>query len=63
MLLNFRFKNCRSFLDDTSLNLQATKDTERKELNTFQIDSKLMSKDENEVLKSAIIFGNNASGT
>ena len=44
------------------LSMQAVKDTELREINTFTVDSKLMPKDETELLKSAVIFGGNASG-
>lgn len=62
MLVNFTFKNCRSFYQENIFSMQAVKDTELKEINTFTVDSKLMPKDENEFLKSAVIFGGNASG-
>ncbi len=62
MLVNFTFKNCRSFYQESSLSMQAVKDTELREINTFIVDKKLMPKDENEFLKSAVIFGGNASG-
>lgn len=62
MLINFRFKNCRSFLDENNLSLQAVNSNELRELNTFEVDEKLLPKRENELLKSAIIFGNTASG-
>lgn len=62
MLINFSFKNCRSFYQDNIFSMQAVKDTELREINTFKIDGKLMPKDENEFLKSAVIFGGNASG-
>lgn len=62
MLVNFLFKNCRSFYQESVFSMQAVKDTELREINTFTIDSKLMPKDENELLKSAVIFGGNASG-
>lgn len=62
MLINFRFKNCRSFLQENNLSLEAIKDSELREINTFKTDDKLMPKDENELLKSAVIFGSNASG-
>jgi hypothetical protein len=42
--------------------MQATKDEELKQINTFTIDENLMPKGENTLLKSAIIFGGNASG-
>lgn len=62
MLVNFTFKNCRSFYRENTLSMQTVKDTELKEINTFSADSKLMPKGENEFLKSAVIFGGNASG-
>lgn len=62
MLINFRFSNSRSFYEEANLSLLATKDTELKELNTFEVDSNLMPKDDNVLLKSAVIFGSNASG-
>ena len=62
MLINFTFKNCRSFYQESMLSMQAVKDTELREINTFTVDGKLMPKDETELLKSAVIFGGNASG-
>ena len=62
MLINFRFKNYRSFYEDTVLSMEAVKDSELRMINTFTIDENLMPKDENELLKSAVIFGANASG-
>ena len=62
MLINFRFKNCRSFLQENNLSLEAINDSELQEINTFRTDNKLMPKGENELLKSAVIFGSNASG-
>lgn len=62
MLVNFSIKNCRSFYQENIFSMQAVKDTELREINTFSIDSKLMPKDENEFIKSAVIFGGNASG-
>lgn len=62
MLVQFRFKNCRSFYEETVLSLQAEKDSVLKEINTFYVNENLMPKGENELLKSAIIFGGNASG-
>ena len=61
MLINFRFKNCRSFLQENNLSLEAINDSELQENNTFRTDNKLMPKGENELLKSAVIFGSNAS--
>ena len=63
MLVNFRFKNFKSFYNENDLSLQATKDDELKEINTFNVDEKLFNKtEEHELLKSAVIFGGNASG-
>lgn len=62
MLVNFRFKNCRSFYKESVLSMEATTDTELREINTFSVNEKIMPKGENELLKSAIIFGGNASG-
>lgn len=62
MLVNYLFKNCRSFYQENIFSMQAVKDTELREINTFSVDSKLMPKDENEFIKSAVIFGGNASG-
>lgn len=61
MLINFRFENCRSFFDEANLSMQATNDAEYREINTFFVEQGLP-KGENELLKSAIIFGGNASG-
>ena len=62
MLINFTFNNCRSFYKESVFSLQAVKDSELREINTFTVDEKLMPKGENEFLKSAVIFGGNASG-
>ena len=62
MLVNFLFKNCRSFYQENIFSMQAVKDTELRDINTFTVDSRLMPKDENEFIKSAVIFGGNASG-
>lgn len=62
MLVNFLFKNCRSFYQENIFSMQTVKDTELREINTFTVDSRLMPKDENEFIKSAVIFGGNASG-
>lgn len=62
MLVNFSFRNCRSFYRENVFSMQATKDTELREINTFSVDEKLFPKDENELIKSAVIFGGNASG-
>ncbi|MCM1219714.1 MAG: ATP-binding protein [Lachnospiraceae bacterium] len=42
--------------------MQAVKDSELREINTFTVDENLMPKGENEFLKSAVVFGGNASG-
>lgn len=62
MLVNFRFGNYRSFRDETWLSMEATSDKEFEEINTAKIESGVMPKNGNELLKSAIIFGANASG-
>ncbi len=63
MLVSFRFKNFKSFYNENELSLQAVKDDELKELNTFMVYEKFFNKtEEHELLKSAIIFGGNASG-
>ena len=62
MLINFRFENCRSFYDETNLSMQATADSTLSEINTFTVNEKVMDKGDNELLKSAVIFGGNASG-
>lgn len=63
MLVNFKFKNFKSFYNLNELSLQATKDNELKEINTFNVDENLFNKiEEHELLKSIIIFGGNASG-
>ena len=62
MLVNFRFKNCRSFYDETDLSLQATTAETKREINTFFAEKRLLPEDERELLKSAVIFGSNASG-
>ena len=61
MLINFKFKNNRSFYNENDLSLQATSDNELRELNTFFVEKKLLPTG-NELLKSAVIFGSNASG-
>lgn len=62
MLVNFRFKNCRSFYSETELSMEATSDTELREINTFSVGENLMKGGDNELLKAAVIFGSNASG-
>ena len=62
MLINFRFQNCRSFFEEANLSLQAAADNTRAEINTFNVDETIMPKNENELLKSVMIFGSNASG-
>lgn len=61
-LVNFKVKNFRSFYDETIFSMQATSIKEFAELNTFLCNEKLFPKNENELLKTAIIFGANASG-
>ena len=61
MLVNFRYKNYRSFYDETVLSMQTTPDDEYRELNTFNAGD-MIPKGEGELLKSAVLFGGNASG-
>ncbi len=61
MLINFRFKNFRSFYHENNLSMEAVKDSELREINTFSVNDKLMPKG-GELLKSAVVFGGNASG-
>ena len=61
-LVNFKVKNFRSFHEETIFSMQAISNKEFSELNTFFGDEKLFPKNENELLKTAIIFGANASG-
>jgi AAA15 family ATPase/GTPase len=62
MLVNFKVKNYRSFYGETLFSMQAVPNKEFAEQNTFTVDEKLLTKGENELLKSAVIFGSNASG-
>ncbi len=62
MLINFRFKNVNSFYEETNFSLEATNDTVLKGINTFSADNCGMLQGNDELLKSAIIFGSNASG-
>ena len=62
MLIGFRFKNSRSFYKENRLSMEATSDKELKDINTFSVCPSIMPKGENEFLKSAVIFGSNASG-
>lgn len=61
-LVNFKVKNFRSFYEETIFSMQSTSIREFSELNTFFGNEKLFPKNENELLKTAIIFGANASG-
>lgn len=63
MLVNFKFKNIKSFYEKNELSLQCTKDSELAEINTFSVSESLFNAtDSNNLLKSAVIFGPNASG-
>lgn len=62
MLVNFRFKNFRSFYNDTNLSMEAVPEKELGKINTFAVENKLLGQGNNELLKSAVIFGSNASG-
>ena len=63
MLVNFRFKNFKSFYEENVLSLQGTKNNELQEINTFDVPEHLFNKtDSSDLLKSVVIFGPNASG-
>ena len=62
MLVNFRFGNHRSFYEETTFSMEATTDKDLIGLNTFSVDENLFNKNENTLLKSAVVFGGNASG-
>ena len=62
MLIGFTFKNCRSFYRENCLSMEITSDTELRGINTFQAGTNIMPRGEDEFLKSAVIFGGNASG-
>lgn len=61
-LVNFKVKNFRSFYTETIFSMQAAPNKEFAELNTFKCNDRLFPKNENEILKTATIFGANASG-
>ncbi len=42
MLINFRFKNFRSFYHENNLSMEAVKDSELREINTFSVNDKLV---------------------
>jgi len=62
MLVLFRCKNFRSFRDEVMLSMQATTGDEYRDFNTFDVDDRLFPKGENVLLKSAVVYGPNASG-
>ena len=62
MLVNFKVKNFRSFYDEVVFSMQATPNKEFAELNTFKAPERTLLNGENNLLKSAIIFGANSSG-
>ena len=49
-------------MDEANLSMQATSDTTKSEINTFFASENVLPKGENELLKSSVIFGGNASG-
>ncbi len=62
MLISFRFKNALSFYNETIFSMEATKDKTLEGLNTFTpTDNRPLSL-KSDLIKSAIIFGPNASG-
>lgn len=60
MLVKFTFRNYKSFLDEQSFSLEARHDREFTE-NTVPVSGELLPGNEG-ILKSAVIFGTNASG-
>lgn len=62
MLINFRFKNARSFYNETIFSMEATKDKTLGEFNTFTPKDNRLLSSKCDLLKSALIFGPNASG-
>ncbi|HAQ56216.1 MAG TPA: hypothetical protein DCR44_02265 [Acholeplasmatales bacterium] len=62
MLVRFRCKNFRSFKQDATLSMQAATGDEYRDLNTFEVNPKLFASGENVLLKSAVVYGPNASG-
>lgn len=62
MLVSFRFNNCRSFYDEAELSMQATSDKTYSDINTFKVSDNIMGEKDSELIKSAIVFGANASG-
>lgn len=56
MFLKFTIKNFLSFKNETVINMLADKDKQFLNSNTFKLD------DDNNVLKSVLIYGSNASG-
>ena len=44
MLVNFRFKNCRSFYNENQLSLQSAQNDELQETNTFEVNEKFFNK-------------------
>lgn len=61
-IVNFKVKNFRSFYNETIFSMQATTNNEYNEFNTFLCDNKLLVGNENKLLKTALMFGANASG-
>jgi hypothetical protein len=57
MLLEFRIKNFRSFRDEATLSMVASKDRELLESNTASVGE-----DQPRVLRSAVVYGANAGG-
>ncbi|MBB6713137.1 AAA family ATPase [Clostridium gasigenes] len=55
MLVRFEYENFKSFKDNTEFSMECVKGGELKEINTVSVGNK-------ELVKSAIIFGPNASG-
>ena len=62
MLISLKVKNFTSFKEEIYFSMEATKDGSLKDINTFNVDESIMPQGENTLLKSAVIFGPNASG-
>ncbi|HOI46561.1 MAG TPA: ATP-binding protein [Bacilli bacterium] len=62
MLVNLRLSNYRSFHEEVNLSLRATSDNELQELNVTSIYNNVLEAKNNGILKSAVLFGVNASG-
>lgn len=62
MLVNFTFKNVRSFYGETMFSMEASKDSSFRDFNVFTPTDNRQTNNKCDLLKSALIFGPNASG-